>query len=48
MVGVHSNILGEVGIGVVVEGSQGVMVEGVLVDEWDHQEMSWGAEGIAG
>ena len=88
MVGVHSNILAEVGIDVVVEGSQGVMVEGVmvegmlvegvmvegvmvegmlvesvmvegvmvegvtaegaLVDEQDQQEMSWGAEGIAG
>ena len=53
VVGVHSNILAEVGIGVLVEGSQGVMVEGVmvesmLVDEQDQQEMSWGAEGIAG
>ena len=53
VVGVHSNILAEVGIGVLVEGSQGVMVEGVmvegtLVDEQDQQEMRWGAEGIAG
>ena len=32
MVGVHSNILAEVGIGVLVEGSQGVMVEGALVE----------------
>ena len=48
VVGVHSNILAEVGIGVLVEGSQGVMVESMLVDEQDQQEMSWGAEGIAG
>ena len=32
MVGVHSNILAEVGIGVLVEGSQSVMVEGVMVE----------------
>ena len=32
VVGVHSNILAEVGIGVLVEGSQGVMVEGVMVE----------------
>ena len=32
VVGVHSNILAEVGIGVLVEGSQGVMVEGELVE----------------
>ena len=43
VVGVHSNILAEVGIGVLVEGRQGVMVEGVmvegtLVDEKDQQE----------
>ena len=31
--GVHSNNLAEVGAGVLVEGSQGVMVEGMLVDE---------------
>ena len=58
VVGVHSNILAEVGIGILVEGSQGVMVEGVmvegvmvegtLVDEQDQQEMRWGAEDIAG
>ena len=34
MVGVHSSNLAEVGCGsVLVEGSQGVMVEGMLVDE---------------
>ena len=27
---------------------EGVMVEGTLVDEQDQQEMSWGAEDIAG
>ena len=32
VVGVHSNILAEVGIGVLVEGSQGVMVEGLMVE----------------
>ena len=32
VVGVHSNILAEVGIGVLVEGSQGVMVDGVMVE----------------
>ena len=33
VVGVHSNNLAEVGTGVLVEGSQGVVVEGMLVDE---------------
>ena len=33
MVGAHSNNLAEVGIGVVVEGSQGVMIEGVMVED---------------
>ena len=33
MVGIHSNGHAEVGIGVLVEGSQGVMVDGMLVDE---------------
>ena len=38
MVGIHSDKHAEVGIGVLVEGSQGVMVDGMLVDEWDQQE----------
>ena len=33
MVGVHSGEHAEVGIGVLVEGSQSVMVDGMLVDE---------------
>ena len=31
--GVHKDKHAEVGIGVLVEGSQGVMVDGMLVDE---------------
>ena len=36
----------EVGIGFLLVES--LMVEGALVDEQDQQEMSWGAEDIAG
>ena len=45
MVGVHSDKHAEVGIGVLVEGSQGVMVDGMLVDEWDQQEAGCSFQG---
>ena len=46
MVGVHGEKHAEVGIGVLVEGSQGVMVDGgMLVDEYNWQEAGCSSQG---